>query len=41
MKEPMRTDPNNFKAWCVNRVFVWWDWLPGFVRRWAETNDHY
>jgi len=28
------------KAWLIDTIFVWWDFLPPSVRRWAEANDH-
>ena len=33
--------PGTLKSWLVDRVFIWWDFMPNFIRNWAEANDHY
>jgi hypothetical protein len=33
--------PGTWKAWLVDRIFMWWDWAPRFAQQWAMNNDHY
>lgn len=36
----MSNYPGTFKAWLVDRVFTFWDFMPRFIRQWALDNDH-